>query len=100
MLTSRKFIPSIHLGEILKKEFLVPLGISQRVFPRNLDVPPDRINDIVRGRRSITGNTALRFSMALGTSPEMWLRLQARYELEKAQNEAEPDLKKKITRVA
>lgn len=93
---NKKFIPPIHPGEILKEEFLMPLGLSQRAFARSLDVPPNRINDIVRGRRSITGDTALRFSIALGTSPEMWLRLQARYELEKAQDEAEPDLKEKI----
>jgi plasmid maintenance system antidote protein VapI len=48
------------------------------------------------GRRSVTGDTAIRFSLALGTSPEMWLRLQYRYELEKALDESEPDLKDKI----
>ncbi len=98
-MSKKKFIPPIHPGEILKEEFLDPLGLSQRAFAKKLDVPPNRINDIVRGRRSITGDTALRFSLALGTSPEMWLRLQARYELEKAQDEAEADLKKKVKSV-
>lgn len=93
---AQKLIPPIHPVEILKEEFLGPLGLSQRAFAKTIDVPPNRVNEIVRGRRSITGDTALRFSLALGTSPEMWLRLQARYELEKAQDEAEPDLKKKI----
>lgn len=95
-MNTKKFIPPVHPGEILKEEFLAPLGLSQRAFARSIDVPPNRVNEIVRGQRSITGDTALRFSLALGTSPEMWLRLQARYELEKAQDEAAPDLEKRI----
>ena len=62
-------------------------------------MPANRVNDIVRGKRAVTGDTAIRFSLALGTSPEMWLRLQAQYELEKAQDEIEPGLKDKIKRV-
>jgi len=95
-MNKKKFISPIHPGEILKKEYLVPLGLTQRAFARSIDVPPNRVNDIVRGKRSVTGDTAIRFSLALGTSPEMWLRLQARYELEKAQDEAGPELVKKI----
>lgn len=98
-MSKKKFISPIHPGEILKEEFLDPLGLSQRAFARSIDVPPNRVNEIIRGQRSITGDTALRFSLALGTSPEMWLRLQARYELEKAQDEAGPDLKERIQRV-
>lgn len=92
----KPFISPIHPGEILKEEFLDPLGITQRAFARIIDVPANRVNEIVRGKRSITGDTAIRFSLALGTSPEMWLRLQARYELENAQDESDPDLKDKI----
>lgn len=95
-MAAKNFISPIHPGEILKEEFLEPLGLSQRAFARIIHVPANRVNDIIRGRRSITGDTAIRFSLALGTSPEMWLRLQARYELERAQDEMEPDLKKKI----
>lgn len=91
-----KFIPPIHPGEILKEEFLDPIGISQREFARSIDVPANRVNQIIKGKRGITGDTAIRFGLALGTSPEMWLRLQSRYELEKAQDESDPDLKKKI----
>ena len=98
-MSKKKFIPPVHLGEILKEEFLDPLGLSQRAFARSIDVPPNRVSEIIRGRRNITGDTAIRFSLALGTSPEMWLRLQARYELEKAQDEAEPDLEQKVKRV-
>jgi len=89
-------IPPIHPGEILKEEFLDPMGLSQREFARTIHVPPNRVNEIIRGKRSISGDTAIRFSLALGTSPEMWLRLQARYELEKAMNESDPGLREKI----
>lgn len=95
-MTNQPFIPPIHPGEILKEEFLDPMGISQRSFARSIDVPANRVNEIVRGKRAITGDTAIRFGLALGTSPEMWLRLQSRYELEKARDESDPDLYKKI----
>lgn len=100
MTSQKKFIPPIHPGEILKEEFLDPLGLSQRAFARSIDVPANRVNEIVRGKRAITGDTAIRFSLSLGTSPEMWLRLQARYELEKAQDESDPNLKDKIKPVS
>jgi len=98
-LSNQTVISPIHPGEILKEEFLDPLGLSQREFARAIDVPPNRVNEIIRGRRSVTGDTAIRFSLALGTSPEMWLRLQARYELEKAMEESAPDLKEKIKQI-
>jgi antitoxin HigA-1 len=92
----KTFIPPIHPGKILVEEFLKSLGISQRALARQIDVPPNRINEIIRGKRAISGDTAIRLSLALGTSPEMWLRLQYRYELEKAQDEADPGMAKKI----
>jgi len=98
-MNNQKFIPPIHPGEILEEEFLTPLGLTQRAFARRIEVPPNRVNDIVNGKRSITGDTAIRFSLALGTSPEMWLNLQARYELEKAQDEFEPEMRERIERV-
>ncbi len=96
MSNRQAFIPPIHPGEVLKEEFLDPMGISQRAFARRIDVPANRVNQIVNGKRAITGDTAIRFGLALGTSPEMWLRLQSRYELEKAQDETDPDLPDKI----
>jgi len=95
----KKHIPPIHPGEILKEEFLNPLGLSQRAFARMIHVPPNRVNDIINGKRSVTGDTAIRFSLALGTSPQMWLRLQARYELEKAEDEWDYELDKKIEKI-
>jgi addiction module HigA family antidote len=96
MEATKHFISPIHPGEVLKEEFLDPMGISQRKFARQIDVPANRVNQIVNGKRGITGDTAIRFGLALGTSPEMWLRLQSRYELEKAQDESDPDLEQKI----
>jgi antitoxin HigA-1 len=72
----------IHPGEILLVEFLVPLGISQYRLARAIDVPPRRINEIVHGKRSVSTDTALRLSRALGTSDLFWMNLQTRYDLE------------------
>src|SRR5690625_4598249 len=96
MSNQQNFISPIHPGEVLKEEFLDPMGISQRAFARSIDVPANRVNQIVNGKRAITGATAIRFGLALGTSSEMWLRLQSRYELEKAQDESAPDRPEKI----
>ena len=76
----------IHPGEILLEEFLKPLGISQNTLSRDLDVPLQRINQIVLGKRSISVDTALRLAKYFGTTPELWLNLQSRYELETARD--------------
>ena len=75
-------LPPIHPGEILREEFLTPLGLSQYRLAKNLSVPPRRINEIVKGLRSITADTALRLSRCFGTSERFWLNLQSRYDLE------------------
>lgn len=79
-MTKRTLSP-IPPGEILGEEFLKPLGISQSKLARDIDVPHRRINEIVRGKRSITPDTALRLSKYLGTSAEFWMSLQATYDL-------------------
>ncbi len=78
--------PPIHPGEILLEEFLKPLRISQNALSRDLDVPLQRINQIVLGKRSITVDTALRLAKYFGTTPELWLNLQSRYDLEMARD--------------
>jgi addiction module HigA family antidote len=78
--------PPIHPGEILLEEFLKPLKISQNALSRDLDVPLQRINQIVLGKRAITVDTALRLAKYFGTTPELWLNLQARYDLEMARD--------------
>ncbi|HEX5012362.1 MAG TPA: HigA family addiction module antitoxin [Planctomycetota bacterium] len=70
-----------HPGVILKEEFLEPLGISQLEFSEHLDVPIQRINGIIRGRRAITPETAWLLAQSLGTSPEFWVNLQAAHDL-------------------
>jgi antitoxin HigA-1 len=71
----------IHPGEILSEEFLKPAGITQERFAEALGVSRRTINEIVRGRRSITAEMAIRLSKVLGTSAEMWMGLQADYDL-------------------
>lgn len=78
-------IPPIHPGEILLEEYLRPLGISQNKLSRDLGVPAQRINNIVRGERSITIDTALRLAKYFKTTPQFWLNLQSHYDLEMAQ---------------
>ena len=72
----------IHPGEILLEEFLVPLGLSQYRLAKDISVPPRRINEIVRGQRSITADTALRLASFFQTTDRFWLNLQIRYDLE------------------
>ena len=69
-----------HPGVILVEEFLKPLGITQVAFAKHIRVPLQRVNEIARGRRGLTPDTAWRFAQALGTSPEFWLNLQAAHD--------------------
>ena len=80
-MSSRK-LPPVHPGEILLEEFLKPLGVSQYRLAKDVSVPPRRINEIVRGARAITADTALRLARFFGTSERFWMNLQTRYELE------------------
>ncbi|MBT7913892.1 HigA family addiction module antidote protein [Candidatus Bathyarchaeota archaeon] len=73
-----------HPGEILLEEFLKPLDVTQVEFARHIGVPVQRINEIVRGKRGITPQTAWLFSQALETSPEFWINGQSIYDLAKA----------------
>lgn len=82
----RKNLPLIHPGEILNEEFLVPLGISQYRLAKDASVPPRRINEIVRGQRSISADTALRLARFFGTTEQFWLNLQSHYDLEREKN--------------
>ncbi len=88
-------------GEILLEEFLDPLDISQNQFARDIGVPVSRIADIIKAKRSITPDTALRFSHAFGTSPEFWLNLQMSYDLKNLRrnvwHEIEPTIKSYVT---
>jgi addiction module HigA family antidote len=77
-----KKIPPIHPGEILKEEFIDPMGISQYRIAKDTNVPPRRINEIVHCKRSISADTALRLGRFFGISPKFWINLQSHYDLE------------------
>ncbi len=76
-----KKIPNIHPVEILKDEFLIPFNISAYKLAKETKIPPTRVSQILKGRRSITADTALRFSKYFGTTPDFWLGLQIEYDL-------------------
>ena len=83
--TSGRRLPPVHPGRFLRDEFLEPLDLSVYALARALNVPRPRLNDVVRGRRSVTTDTALRLARYFGTSPEFWINLQARYDLDVAE---------------
>jgi antitoxin HigA-1 len=77
----------VHPGEILRTEFLEPFQLSAYQLARAIDVPQTRLSEILRGRRSITADTGLRLSKALGLSDMFWINMQARYDAETAKDE-------------
>jgi addiction module HigA family antidote len=83
-----KLLNPVHPGEVLKEEFMVPLGLSANALAGVLRVPPNRISAIVNADRSVTADTALRLAKALGTTPDFWLNLQKQYDLDRARDEA------------
>ena len=89
-------IPPTHPGEVLREEFLKPMGLSQSELARKIRVNPRRINEIVNEKRGISADTALRFSVFFGNSAEFWLGLQADYDLETALDEAGDDIQRDV----
>ena len=79
-----KRLPLIHPGEILRDDFLHPMKISVYTLAQAIKVPRSRVNDIVLGRRGITADTAFRLARYFGTTPDFWINLQARYDLDAA----------------
>ncbi len=80
-----KKLKPVHQGEILQEEFMLPLGLSSNELARAVEVTPARINEIVRERRGITADTALRLARFFGTDIQSWMNLQAHYDIESAQ---------------
>jgi addiction module HigA family antidote len=78
---------AIHPGEILREEFLVPLGMTAHALAMELRVPAPRINDVARERRAITPDTALRLARYFGTTAQFWLNLQSSYDLKQVESE-------------
>ena len=79
-----KALNPVHPGEVLMEDFLKPMRITQYRLAKDIHVLPRRVNEIVLGKRGITADTALRLARYFGTSPEVWLNLQAQYELDRA----------------
>jgi len=77
-------LPNIHPGEILLEEFLQPMGISQYRLAQETGISPMRISEVVRGKRSVTADSALRLARYFGTSVKFWMGLQDDYEIEQA----------------
>ena len=92
----KKRIVPIHPGEILKYEFLVPMGISEYRIAKDISVPARRINEIVHGKRAISADTALRLGRYFKMSPEFWISLQNHYELEREKDRLGDDLFRKV----
>ena len=88
--------PPIHPGETLGEDFLKPLGLSANRLAIELLAPVTRINDIVRGKRAITADTAHRLARYFGTTPQFWMNLQANYDLEIAQDARGPEIADRI----
>ena len=94
--TTGRRIPPAHPGAILRADFLEPLGLSVYALAGALGVPRSRINDIVRGRRAITADTALRLARYFGTTPELWVNLQAHYDLAVAKETSRRRIEKEV----
>ena len=88
-----KRLANIHPGEILQEEFLQPLKISAYRLSQEIKIPATRISEIIKKRRRISADTALRFSKYFGVTPQFWLGLQNDYDLEEEQRHIERELK-------
>lgn len=93
-------LPNVHPGEVLLKDFLEPLGISQSRLAREISVPPRRINEIVLGKRAIASDTALRLARYFGTSERFWLGLQVDFDLEEARRALSDRLDREVKPLA
>ena len=87
-------LANIHPGEVLKEEYLVPLGISAYRLSKDTGLPQTRISEIVHGRRRISADTALRLAKYFGTTPKFWLGLQADYDLEEETRETNAEIER------
>lgn len=93
---AQRLLDPIHPGEILAEEFLKPSGLSANALAKALDVPVTRISEIVRGRRGVSADTALRLARYFGTSAELWLGLQAEYDLRVARRAVGEEIRRRV----
>jgi addiction module HigA family antidote len=90
-------IAPTHPGEVILEEYIKPWGISQNRLAKHMGITTSRLNEIIRGRRGISGDTALRLARTMNTTPEFWLNLQALYDLEIARDELGDRLEEEVT---
>jgi addiction module HigA family antidote len=95
-----KLLQPIHPGEILLEDFMKPLGLSQYRVAKDLGVAPLRISEIVRGKRGITADTAMRLGRYFKTTAGIWMRLQAQYDLEVAERKSGEDILRNVPEYA
>ena len=93
---TRNGMRPIHPGEILREEFLAPLGMTPHALSQAIRVPATRVNDIVNGKRGVTADTALRLARYFGNSAEFWLSLQAAHDLRAAERQAASRIKREV----
>lgn len=96
VLSGERLAP-VHPGTVLRDDFLEPLGLSVYELAKELNVPRSRANDIVRGQRAVTTDTALRLARYFGTSAEFWMTLQARHDLDVAARALRPRIEREVT---
>ena len=89
----KNILHNIHPGEILSEDFLIPMNLSAYRLAKETHIDPKRISDIIHGKRSISADTALRFSKFFGNSPEFWLNIQNHYDLELKKDSLNSELK-------
>ncbi len=91
-------IPPLHPGEMLREEFMVPLGLSANALALALRVPATRIGEILKERRGITADTALRLGRYFDMTPEFWMNLQSQYDLETARDTVDAEIRRVVAR--
>lgn len=94
--TRRTDFPPVHPGEILREDFLKPLGLSQYALAKAIGVPQIRISAIVNGKRAVSPDTALRLARYFGTTAEFWIGMQATYDLETARDEVGAEIEARV----
>jgi addiction module HigA family antidote len=93
---SERVLDPIHPGEILLEEFMTPLDLSANALARRLAVPVTRVTELVRGRRGVTADTALRLAKFFGTSPDLWMGLQVEYDLRMSRRKAGKEIDARV----
>ena len=99
-MSKARMLPPVHPGEVLRDDFMVPLGISINRLARDLRVPVTRIAEIVHSRRSITPDTALRLGCYFNTTAQFWLNMQSNHDLEVAQRDSMRSIKRDVRPVS